>query len=84
MAAKDFHFKAKPTEVRATKADQTTLAAQSIIAADARASATKTARLKELRLARDAEEAAAAAIDARAAARAARPKRKPAAKKAAD
>jgi len=77
MAAKDFHVKTKPAEARATKADQTTLAAQAIIATDARASAAKTARLKELRLARDAEEAAAKA-------KADKPKKKPAAKKAAD
>ncbi|MDP2125261.1 MAG: hypothetical protein Q8J92_12845 [Parvibaculum sp.] len=84
MSAKNFHFKVKSSEERVTKADQTSIVAHGINETAARLSAAKTARLRELRLARDAEEAAAAAIDAKAAARAAKPKKKPAAKKATD
>ncbi|MDO8839893.1 MAG: hypothetical protein Q7V31_13295 [Parvibaculum sp.] len=82
MSAKNFHFKVKSSEERVTKADQTSIVAHGINETAARLSAAKTARLRELRLARDAEEAAAAAIDAKAAARAAKSKKKPAAKKA--
>ncbi len=81
MSAKNFHFKVKSSEERVTKADQTSIVAHGINETAARLSAAKTARLRELRLARDAEEAAAAAIDAKAAARAAKSKKKPAAKK---
>lgn len=82
MTARNFHVKLKPATERLSKADQTSIVAQDLNETAARASAAKTARLRELRLARDAEEAAARAKAERAAATAARPKKKPAAKTA--
>jgi hypothetical protein len=84
MSAKNFLFKVKTATERVSKADQTSIVAHGLNETAARLSAAKTARLKELRLARDAEEAAAKAKAARAAAKAAKPKKKPAAKKATD
>jgi len=84
MTARNFHVKLKTAEARLSKADQTSIVAHGLNETAARASAAKTARLRELRLARDAEEAAARAKAERAAAKAARPKKKLAAKKATD
>ncbi len=52
---------APPAPLRATKADATTEAARLLIATEARARDTKTARLRELRLAREQAEAEAKA-----------------------
>lgn len=83
MAARDKTslFKAAPLPpARATKADATSEAARLLIAAETRARDTKTARLKELRLAKEREDAEAKAAEASAAALA--PKKKKAAKAA--
>ena len=55
-----FHNHTTPAQIRASKADQTTLAARAIAEGEAELRATKTEKLKAQRLAREAADAKAA------------------------